>query len=107
MIKEFNERFPSYRHFFHFDEFNAVQRKCYHPIVNDVRNMVFSAPTSSGKTVLFELAIIRHSLIGKNTLRCLYLAPIKSLCHEKSENWRKKFKNKITVSELTGDTNME
>jgi ATP-dependent DNA helicase HFM1/MER3 len=42
-------------------------------------NMIVSAPTSAGKTVLFELAIVK--MIKNDENKCLYLAPIKSLCH--------------------------
>lgn len=63
--------------------------------------MIISAPTSSGKTVIFELALIKNLSIGK--LRCLYLAPIKALCHEKLRVWQKKFRNKIKIIEITSD----
>jgi replicative superfamily II helicase len=36
--------------------------------------------------------------------KCLYLAPIKSLCHEKFTQWREKFKKKLQITQLTGDT---
>lgn len=64
-----------------------------------------SAPTSSGKTVIFELAIINEASRGR--LKCLYLAPIKSLCHEKSVSWMEKFSHKLKVFELTSDTSQE
>jgi ATP-dependent DNA helicase HFM1/MER3 len=70
--------------------------------MKDQDNVVVSAPTSSGKTIIFELAIIKEICKGK--LRCLYLAPIKSLCHEKSNSWQNKFKQKLKVFELTSDT---
>ncbi len=41
--------------------------------------MIVSAPTSSGKTVIFELCLLKE-LKNKKT-KGLYLAPIKSLCH--------------------------
>jgi ATP-dependent DNA helicase HFM1/MER3 len=64
--------------------------------------MIVSAPTSSGKTVLFELLIAK--LMNEKKTKCLYLAPIKSLCHEKCHSWRKKFMASMNVMELTGDT---
>jgi replicative superfamily II helicase len=36
--------------------------------------------------------------------KCLYLAPIKSLCQEKKNQWKQKFNSKMNVVELTGDT---
>ena len=39
--------------------------------------------------------------------KCLYLAPMKSLCREKYNEWRQKFKEKAHLYELTGDTEEE
>ena len=36
-------------------------------------------------------------------MKCLYLAPIKALCHEKMRIWDKKFKKKVKIIELTSD----
>ncbi|KAI0950168.1 hypothetical protein AcV7_008716 [Taiwanofungus camphoratus] len=71
-------------------------------------NMVISAPTGSGKTVLFELAIIRMltqaSGNGK-TDKCIYVAPTKALCSEKCRDWTAKFQPLgVNCCELTGDT---
>lgn len=52
-MRKFISQFPDFSNFFGFEEFNQVQSKCYPSIVNDQRNMVVSAPTSSGKTVIF------------------------------------------------------
>jgi replicative superfamily II helicase len=35
---------------------------------------------------------------------CLYLAPIKSLCHEKYTEWTRKFSKNLSVAEVTGDS---
>lgn len=52
-MKSFKSQFPSYSNFFEFEEFNEVQLECYKQVINDTRNMIISAPTSSGKTVIF------------------------------------------------------
>lgn len=52
-MQSFIKEFPEFSKLFPFEEFNAVQLKCYHPLIRDKRNMVVSAPTSSGKTVIF------------------------------------------------------
>lgn len=52
-MKSFKTQFPAYSDFFDFEEFNKVQLQCYNQVVSDTRNMIISAPTSSGKTVLF------------------------------------------------------
>ena len=65
-------------------------------------NMIVSAPTSSGKTALFEMAILKYHHLSSPM--CLYLAPIKSLCHEKYTEWSRKFSKKLSVTEVTGDS---
>ncbi|TBU35674.1 P-loop containing nucleoside triphosphate hydrolase protein [Dichomitus squalens] len=76
----------------------------------DITNVI-SAPTGSGKTVLFELAIIKTLKETSGTSlksRCVYIAPTKdmqSLCTEKATDWEAKFGPfGAKCSELTGDT---
>jgi ATP-dependent DNA helicase HFM1/MER3 len=64
---------------FDFSEFNPIQKQCLPKIMKSDSNMIVSAPTSSGKTALFEMAILKYSHFSSPM--CLYLAPIKSLCH--------------------------
>lgn len=52
--------------------------------------MVVSSPTGSGKTVVFELAIIRLLEAG-DFGKAVYLAPTKSLCAERARDWSAKF----------------
>lgn len=81
------------------------------------QNLLISAPTGAGKTVCFELCILRlldqvltrasHSRLGALGLgsTVLYLAPTKSLCNERGEEWKKKFGPLgLRVHALTGDT---
>ncbi|KIY66335.1 P-loop containing nucleoside triphosphate hydrolase protein [Cylindrobasidium torrendii FP15055 ss-10] len=89
-----------YRGLFKFGVFNAVQSSCY--------DTVASAPTGSGKTVLFELAIIemlsRTDSVGQNTMKCIYMAPTKALCSERYRDWTTKFGPlgvKCTISYVT------
>ncbi|TEB26532.1 P-loop containing nucleoside triphosphate hydrolase protein, partial [Coprinellus micaceus] len=71
--------------------------------MNTNDNMVISAPTGSGKTVLFELAIIRMHMQGGG--KCVYIAPTKALCTEKHNDWSEKFEPLgMKCYELTGDT---
>ncbi|EEB87636.1 hypothetical protein MPER_14953, partial [Moniliophthora perniciosa FA553] len=71
-------------------------------------HQVVSAPTGSGKTVLFELAIIRMLMDSKNSgqrLKAVYIAPTKALCGERYRDWATKFDPLgIKCCELTGDT---
>jgi len=73
------KNYPEIKGFFPFPEFNPIQKACFHNIMDRDDNIIVSAPTSSGKTVLFELAILKYSHLDHPM--CLYLAPIKSLCH--------------------------
>ncbi|KAG8935054.1 Sec63 [Tulasnella sp. 417] len=94
-----------YRSVFKFGVFNAIQSQCFDTVVNTSQNMVISAPTGSGKTVLFELAIVRVLLSGTNDAKCVYMSPTKALCSERFNDWTKKFGPLgVKCCELTGDT---
>ncbi|PFH54231.1 hypothetical protein AMATHDRAFT_135953, partial [Amanita thiersii Skay4041] len=126
-----------YRTVFKFGVFNAVQSSCFDrvraiPRINhsfyefplkvylsdenivimftlfSKFPLIISAPTGSGKTVLFELAIIRllrqAKDIGKG-FKCVYISPTKALCSERFRDWDGKFGPLgIKCCELTGDT---
>jgi ATP-dependent DNA helicase HFM1/MER3 len=96
------KKYPELRDCFDFDEFNPIQQSCLPLIMEQDDNLIVSAPTSSGKTVLFELAILKYAHLPSPL--CLYLAPIKSLCHEKYSQWERRFGGKLTVAEVTGDS---
>ncbi|KAJ4393931.1 ATP-dependent DNA helicase MER3 [Gnomoniopsis smithogilvyi] len=102
-----NECIPDRFHsVFPYDLFNAVQSKCFKSVYTTDENLIVSAPTGSGKTVLFELAICKLANQRDNeNAKIVYIAPTKALCREKAEQWRKKFSMiSMPVSELTGDT---
>ncbi|GJJ12340.1 hypothetical protein Clacol_006581 [Clathrus columnatus] len=63
----------------------------------------FKAPTGSGKTVLFELAIVRLLSEKKgDELKCVYMAPTKVPCTLFRDISR--LDSKVQRCELTGDT---
>ncbi|KAK0484062.1 Sec63 Brl domain-containing protein [Armillaria novae-zelandiae] len=70
-----------YRTIFKFGVFNAVQSSCFDTLMQSNENLVTSAPTGSGKTVLFELAIIQMltetNSATDNSVKCVYMAPTK------------------------------
>ncbi|KAI6127699.1 hypothetical protein EV401DRAFT_1854086 [Pisolithus croceorrhizus] len=101
-----------YRGVFKFGVFNAMQSTCLDKVLHSSENLVrrssfWSAPTGSGKTVLFELGIIRmiSQATNNNSIKCVYVAPTKALCAEKHKEWAAKFGGLgVKSCELTGDT---
>lgn len=96
----------SFRSIFGFDKFNRMQSEAFPTLYGTSDNCVISSPTGSGKTVLFELAILRllkesKEMIGNTKI--LYIAPTKSLCCERFKDWGPTFLN-LTVGMLTSDT---
>nr|WJN24854.1 meiosis specific DNA helicase [Pseudozyma flocculosa] len=68
-------------------------------------NIVLSAPTGSGKTVIFELALARMLAKDPENARAVYLAPTKALCSERTRDWSARFGSiGCGVTELTGDS---
>lgn len=96
-----------FRLIFPFKFFNKMQSKSFHNIFQTNDNCVISSPTGSGKTVLFELAIIKLLNDAKNNLnsKIIYMAPTKALCKEKYDDWCSKFKH-FKVGMLTSDTSI-
>ncbi|CAE6450387.1 unnamed protein product [Rhizoctonia solani] len=97
------------RSVFKFGVFNAMQSQCFDTAVNTNSNMVISAPTGAGKTVLFELSVIRllqsESNASQATYKCVYMAPTKAICSERSRDWSAKFAHLgVKCCEITGDT---
>ncbi|KAI9324875.1 Sec63 Brl domain-containing protein [Zopfochytrium polystomum] len=105
-LKSVSELPDRLRHLFPFSCFNAVQSQCFDVAFGSDRNLVVSAPTGSGKTVIMELAISRMLLnfTGDNS-KAIYIAPTKALCSERCADWKRKFRTLgISCNELTGDS---
>ncbi|XP_076925278.1 ATP-dependent DNA helicase homolog MER3-like, partial [Bidens hawaiensis] len=94
--------------------FNSLQSECFSACFHSDINMVISAPTGSGKTVLFELCILRlmtkfisqegKFVHTKGTLKTIYISPSKALVQEKLRSWNQKLGSwAINCLELTGD----
>ena len=87
---------------FNFQSFNQMQSSLFNLIVYTSRNLLVSAPTGSGKTVVFELAIIQAL---ESQQKAVYIAPTRALCQEKFNDWKHRFsKYNISVCLLTGDS---
>ncbi|XP_038054687.1 probable ATP-dependent DNA helicase HFM1 [Patiria miniata] len=100
-----------YRSVFPFPYFNIVQSKVLDDVLYTDKHMVVCAPTGSGKTAVFELAIV-HLLIamGANAVKAkiVYMAPIKALCSQRCQDWKDKFEPLgLKCQELTGDTELD
>lgn len=101
-----------FRSIFPFSQFNAMQSKSFDAIYKKNDNCVISSPTGSGKTVLFEIAIIKLLEARSNqsddsllNAKILYMAPTKALCNERYADWCSKFQPlNCAVGILTGDS---
>lgn len=88
-----------------------MQSESFESICSSNGNLVISAPTAAGKTVLLELGIVRNFTIDAQSpqkARVVYLAPTKSLCSEKIRDWKSSFELKkgLKVMECTGDSDI-
>lgn len=101
-----------YRSVFPFSSFNLMQSKSFAHIYESADNCVISSPTGSGKTVLFELAIIKLLTLSSMddqfiNSKIIYMAPTKALCKERYDDWTEKFQTlNCKVGLLTSDTTL-
>jgi len=97
---------PKFRPIFRaFTHFNIVQSEVLHDVLRgDAPAVVVSAPTGSGKTAVFELAMVK-ALDENDNAKMIYISPTKSLCNERLRDWEAKFASlNVRCMELTGDT---
>ena len=107
-VRSYLKLYPYLQGFFHFPTFNPMQQQCIPHLLDTLHSMIVSAPTSTGKTALFEMAILKclnhlSNLSNPTPIKCVYLAPIKSLCQQKLQEWTTKFPS-LKVIEVTSDS---
>ncbi|KAG5893823.1 hypothetical protein JTB14_018326 [Gonioctena quinquepunctata] len=101
---------PFRRIFSDYPCFNLVQSEVLNDVLRSDTSLVVSSPTGSGKTVIFELAIIKllmqfENLTDVNLFKIVYISPIKSLCQERLLDWHNKFSPfGLKVVAVTGDS---
>lgn len=99
-IRDQEQMQSKYREIFQLDEkfkFDKFQLISFREIDLN-RNVLVSAPTSSGKTAVAEYALLKYVREGK---KVIYTSPIKSLSNEKYKEF--KDRNICEVGILTGD----
>ncbi|XP_038210055.1 probable ATP-dependent DNA helicase HFM1 [Zerene cesonia] len=102
-----------YRNVFTYNYFNLVQSRIIDDALYSDKSLVVCAPTGSGKTVVFEMAIVQllMEMEDKNSdqdFKIIYMAPVKALCSERLSEWYPKFtKLGVLCIEVTGDTDLD
>lgn len=92
-------------------ELNRIQTIVYPTAYHSNENLLICAPTGAGKTNVAMLAIVNairahtdQGVIHRDQFKVVYVAPMKALAAEMTENFGKKLKPLgISVRELTGD----
>lgn len=92
--------------------FNILQSNVLDDVLYSDNSIVVCAPTGSGKTMLFELAIVRMLIKceelsqNQSDQKIVYMAPIKALCSQRCQEWQGKFSSiGLQCVQLTGDSN--
>jgi replicative superfamily II helicase len=88
---------------FPFERFNRMQREALPALTESDANVVASAPTASGKTVLAELAICRTLDVGGTAL---FVAPLRALTNEKEAEWDRFESLGYSVYVVTGERDL-
>ncbi len=77
------------------------QEEAFHTTVLNGTNLVLAIPTSSGKTLVAEICMLKTILDGRG--KALYLVPLKSLAREKYTDFKKYETLGITTAMSVGD----
>nr|CAH8838572.1 unnamed protein product [Trichobilharzia regenti] len=92
---------------------NSIQAPICQEVFQTNNSLVVSAPTGSGKTAVFELAIVKQlndyeNSFQKDPFLIIYIAPMKAICSQVSREWKIKFSSfPLCCLTLTGDSDVE
>lgn len=76
-------------------------------LIKKTNNFIITAPTSSGKTMIGELAIVQNFDVFPNS-KCFYIVPSRALANQKTKELRKKFSGlNLKVIKFIGGANHE
>ncbi|CAG2100960.1 unnamed protein product [Medioppia subpectinata] len=97
-----------------FPVFNVIQSKVFDDVMKTNKSIAISAPTGSGKTVVFEMAVIKELMdleangCTMSGLKAVYMAPLKKLVDEKYSELKRSFERfGINCVQMTGDSEMK
>ena len=98
------------------EKFNEIQSKVLPTVLNTDENLLICAPTSSGKTNIALLSILRLISLYRNestgvidikNFKAIYIAPMKALIKEIVGYFSQRLEAYgVTVQELSGDVNL-
>ena len=88
------------------NQFNKVQTQVFNSLFTSDENVFIGAPTSSGKTVCAEFAILRHWAKGQ-TGRVVYVTPFQDVIDLRLKDWRSRLSHLDggkEIVKLSGDS---
>ncbi len=98
---EINKKIISHLQTHGISELFEPQETAFKTGVLDGKNLVLAIPTSSGKTLVAEICMLKAILDGRG--KALYLVPLKSLAREKYVDFKKYEDLGITTAMSVGD----
>lgn len=82
-------------------EFRPAQQKALDAGLLDNKSLLICTPTASGKTLIAELAAMKHIIGGKG--KTIYIVPLIALANEKYKEFTRKYSHLCKVALSIGD----
>jgi len=83
------------------DELRPAQDKAITAGLFDRKSLLVCTPTSSGKTLIAEFAMLKAILEGKG--KAVYIVPLKALASEKLKEFKRRYDSVIRIALSVGD----